>query len=199
MRSAIVKASSPADGVLSSAAKSFSIGSGVQRCCKGVFSCGRCLKPHALLLMGDGEGRMFVRMVVREVATFVPAVVSEARTELVVKHGDAAVGILSPVGEASNCFLSDLTAGALIAMPAINNNAKSISKKYKSLKRKYHKLNELVANAKVKDGIVSALDHFNGKHSRRFTSSLQDLANGTHLKLNLIHLSASKSMSSLHN
>ncbi|KAF0892953.1 hypothetical protein E2562_020066 [Oryza meyeriana var. granulata] len=78
--------------------------------------------------MGDGEGRMFVHMAVREVATVVPAVVSEARTELVAKHGDAAMGILSPVGKASNCFLLDLVAGALIFVPAINNNAKSISK-----------------------------------------------------------------------
>ncbi|KAF0908822.1 hypothetical protein E2562_028642 [Oryza meyeriana var. granulata] len=94
--------------------------------------------------MGNGERRMFVPMAVREVATFAPTVVSEARTEQVAKRSDAAMDILSP--------------------------------KYKSLKRKYHKLNELVANAKVKDGIVSALDHFHEEHSRRFTSSLQDLA-----------------------
>ncbi|KAF0892954.1 hypothetical protein E2562_020067 [Oryza meyeriana var. granulata] len=77
--------------------------------------------------MGDGEGRMFVPMAVREVATVVPAIVSEAQMKLVMKRGDAVVGILLPVGEASNCFLSDLATGALISVLAINK-AKSISK-----------------------------------------------------------------------
>ncbi|KAF0892656.1 hypothetical protein E2562_017636 [Oryza meyeriana var. granulata] len=68
-------------------------------------------------------------MAVQEVAMFVPAVISEACTEQFVKRGDAAMGILSPVGKASKGFLSDLAAGALIAGPAINTKAKSISKK----------------------------------------------------------------------
>uniref|UniRef100_J3N7W7 Uncharacterized protein n=1 Tax=Oryza brachyantha TaxID=4533 RepID=J3N7W7_ORYBR len=39
-----------------------------------------------------------------------------------------------------------------------------LKKKYKSLKRKHLKCNKFIPNAKIKDGIASALDNFHEEH-----------------------------------
>ncbi|KAF0932459.1 hypothetical protein E2562_010364 [Oryza meyeriana var. granulata] len=70
--------------------------------------------------MGDGEGRTVVFKAVREAASVVPAVISEAPTKHFARHANAAMGLLSPVGEAANTLLLDLAAGALIPEPTIN-------------------------------------------------------------------------------
>ncbi|KAF0932458.1 hypothetical protein E2562_010364 [Oryza meyeriana var. granulata] len=102
--------------------------------------------------MGDGEGRTVVFKAVREAASVVPAVISEAPTKHFARHANAAMGLLSPVGEAANTLLLDLAAGALIPEPTINIEGTLIPK--------------------VKDGVASSLDHFHEEHSRRFTKGL---------------------------
>uniref|UniRef100_A0A0E0M0P4 Ubiquitin-like protease family profile domain-containing protein n=1 Tax=Oryza punctata TaxID=4537 RepID=A0A0E0M0P4_ORYPU len=134
---------------------------------------------------------------VREVATSI----SEPLKEHFTRGTDAAMVVLSPAGEATN-HAPDLAVGPLIRELAVNYEGKSASKdflstcnegepsentssgtdcddvlvlkrKLKSLKRKYRQLKESM----MRNEIVSAPDHFHEENSRRFTSSIKDLAN----------------------
>uniref|UniRef100_A0A0E0JZ06 Uncharacterized protein n=1 Tax=Oryza punctata TaxID=4537 RepID=A0A0E0JZ06_ORYPU len=130
-----------------------------------LFQVGGCPELGAAAPCFVCGGGIVVPKVVGEVIGPVPMVVAAAPL----------VG-LAPVVEATNFSLPDLGMKAMISRPASNVEAIAIGMKYTSLKRKYTDLKEFVATAKLKDGFVSALDHFHEEHSRRFALSLQDLS-----------------------